>query len=111
PALVASAGIVKVARLAGMPIVPIVFATSRRRVLATWDRFQLALPFGRGMFLWGQPIDIGRELDDNGIEGARLLVESRMNCMAEDADRRLGHAVSLSTSVTAPSAIPVRGRR
>ena len=92
PAMVASAGIVNVARLARVPVVPVAFATSRRRVLATWDRFHLALPFGRGVFLWGEPIEIAPDLDEDGIERARLLVESRMNRLAEDADRRVGHA-------------------
>src|SRR5437588_9367636 len=64
PAMIASGGIVNIARLSGVPIVPIVFATSRRRVLRTWDRFQLALPFGRGVFLWGEPIQIARDFDE-----------------------------------------------
>jgi lysophospholipid acyltransferase (LPLAT)-like uncharacterized protein len=91
PAMHASAGIVNVARLGRVPIVPIVFATSRRRVLRSWDRFQLALPFGRGVFLWGEPIEIAPELDPAGLERARLLVESRMNEMAREADKRVGH--------------------
>src|SRR5439155_22189546 len=91
PAMRASSGIVNVARLAGVPIVPVVFATSRRRVLTSWDQFHLPKPFGRGVFLWGEPIEIDRELDDAGLEHARLLLEGRMNEMAVDADRRVGH--------------------
>ncbi|HEV2335787.1 MAG TPA: lysophospholipid acyltransferase family protein [Stellaceae bacterium] len=91
PAMQATSGIVNLARLSGAPIVPIVFATSRRRVLPTWDRFHLALPFGRGAFLWGEPIEIAREQDADGIEAARCLVETRMNEMAREADRRVGH--------------------
>jgi len=91
PAMTASRGIVNVARLAGVPIVPIAFATSRRVVLRTWDRFHLALPFGRGVYLWGEPIEIPPELDDAGIERARCLVEERMRDMACEADRRVGH--------------------
>jgi 3-deoxy-D-manno-octulosonic-acid transferase len=91
PAMQASAGIINVARLAGVPIVPVVFATSRRRVLNSWDRFHLAKPFGRGVFLWGEPIEIDRDLDDAGLEHARILVENRMNEMAGEADRRVGH--------------------
>ncbi|MBV9824131.1 MAG: lysophospholipid acyltransferase family protein [Alphaproteobacteria bacterium] len=90
PAMVASNGIVNVARLAHVPIVPVVFATSRRRVLRTWDRFHLALPFGRGVFLWGDPINIASELDESGIERARVLVETRMNELASEADLRVG---------------------
>jgi lysophospholipid acyltransferase (LPLAT)-like uncharacterized protein len=91
PPTIASSGIVNVARLAGVPIVPVVFATSRRRVLRSWDRFHLALPFGRGVFLWGEPIAVAPDLDAAGLERARLLVESRMNEMAAEADRRVGH--------------------
>jgi lysophospholipid acyltransferase (LPLAT)-like uncharacterized protein len=91
----ASGGIVNVARLAQVPIVPIVFATSRRRVLRSWDRFHLALPFGRGAFLWGEPIEINGDLDEAGLEHARLLVETRMNALAAEADRRVGHGASL----------------
>jgi lysophospholipid acyltransferase (LPLAT)-like uncharacterized protein len=96
PAMQASSGIINVARLGGVPIVPIVFATSRRRVLPSWDGFHLALPFGRGVFLWGEPIEIAREIDPAGLEAARLLVESRMNEMAQEADRRVGHEDSPS---------------
>ena len=60
-------------------------------ILRTWDRFHLALPFGRGVFLWGEPIEIAADLDAAGIEQARLLVETRMNEMAREADRRVGH--------------------
>jgi len=92
PAMTASFGIVNVARLARVPILPITYATSRRRVLATWDRFHLALPFGRGVYLWGEPIEIAADLDEAGLEQARRLVEERMIEMVQEADRRVGHA-------------------
>jgi lysophospholipid acyltransferase (LPLAT)-like uncharacterized protein len=91
PAMVASAGIVNVARLARVPIVPIVFATSRRRILRTWDRMHLALPFGRGVFLWGEAIEIEPDLDETGVERARLVVEQRMLDMLAVAESRVGH--------------------
>ena len=90
PAMQASNGIVNVARLAGVPIVPVVFATSRCRVLRSWDRFHLALPFGRGVFVWGEPIRVPADMDPAGVEAARLLVEGRMNELAREADRRVG---------------------
>ncbi|HEY4470178.1 MAG TPA: glycosyltransferase N-terminal domain-containing protein [Stellaceae bacterium] len=93
PAMHASAGIVNAARLARVPIVPVTFATSARWVLSTWDRLHLALPFGRGVFIWGEPIEVEPELDAAGIERTRLLVESRMNAMAEAADRRVGRGL------------------
>jgi hypothetical protein len=115
PAMTASTGIVNVARLAQVPIVPITYATSRRRIAASWDRFHIALPFGRGVFLWGEPIEIAADLDDSGIEEARRLVEERMVDMVRQADRRVGHpapilakaplAASGSGSTVAPASL------
>src|ERR1700720_2168242 len=93
PAMSASTGIVNIARLARVPILPITYATSRRRMLATWDRFHLPWPFGRGVYLWGEPIEIAEELDDAGLECARRLVASRMVERVCEAERRVGHRV------------------
>jgi lysophospholipid acyltransferase (LPLAT)-like uncharacterized protein len=90
PAMRASAGIVGMARLAQVPIVPMTYATSRRRILDTWDRFHLALPLSRGVFLWGEPIDVPSDLDAAGTEKWRRLIERRMNDLTAEADRRVG---------------------
>lgn len=108
PAETASSGIVNLARLAGVPIVPIVFATSHCRVLRSWDRFRLALPFGRGIFLWGEPIEIDSELDAEGVEQARHLVETRMNELAHEADRRVGHTAAEAAPLSPPVGHGVR---
>ena len=94
PAMTVSIGIVNIARLAGVPIVPATYATSRRRELASWDRFHLALPFGRGVFLFGEPIEIDARLDEAGLEDVRCLIEARMVEMVREADRCVGHRSS-----------------
>jgi len=111
PPMTVSIGIVNIARLAGVPIVPVTYATSRRRVLATWDRFHLALPFGRGVFLFGEPIELAAELDEQGLEIARRLLETRMVEMAREADRLVGHEMPLRliAADTSRPAGPVAG--
>jgi len=94
PAAVASTGIVSVARLAHVPVVPIVFATSRRRVLRTWDGMHVAWPFGRGIFIWGEPIDVEPDLDAAGVERERQRIQRRMNELAALADSRVGHGTA-----------------
>lgn len=91
PAMVASSGIINVARLAQVPIIPIAFATSRRRIMRSWDRMHLALPFGRGVFVWGEPIMIDRDLDEAGVEHMRQLLQQRMREMSALADSLVGH--------------------
>jgi hypothetical protein len=91
PAMVASTGIINVARLARVPIVPVTFAARRRRHMRSWDRMQAALPFTRGVFIWGEPIEVGSDLDEAGVERARAHVEQRMRDMVATAEARVGH--------------------
>lgn len=92
PAMVASNGIINVARLARVPIVPVTFATSRQRMMPSWDRMQVALPFGRGAFIWGEPIVFDGGFDEDGVERARRDVERRMLDMVAEAEARVGRA-------------------
>jgi lysophospholipid acyltransferase (LPLAT)-like uncharacterized protein len=110
PAMTASSGVITLARLAGAPIIPIVCATSRRRVLNSWDRFNLVLPFGRGVFIWGEPIEIAPDLDASGIERARILLENRMKEMAQEADRRVGHPPAPQSAARVRPAPPALAR-
>ena len=88
----ASEGIVTVARLAGVPILPVAASATRRRVLASWDRFTVALPFSRGTFAWGTPIRIARDADAAALAAARREVEDQLNALTDEADRLCGHA-------------------
>ena len=90
PRMRASSGIVNLAKLAGVPILPATFSTSRRKLLRSWDRFAVALPFSRGVFVWGDPITITRHARDADLDSARLLVEASLNAITRDADSRLG---------------------
>lgn len=90
PAMRASTGIVAVARLAGVAIVPLAYATRRRHILDTWDRFHLPLPFSRGAFIWDEPVEVPAELDEAGVERYRARIEQRLNAITEEADRRVG---------------------
>lgn len=87
-----SAGIVNIAKLAGVPIIPATYAVRRRRLLGTWDRFVVALPFGKGMFVWGRPIEVPRDASDAALEALREEVEMRLNAITAAADGRMGHA-------------------
>ena len=92
PRMRASSGVVDLARLSGAAIVPAAYATSRRRVLSSWDRFVVALPFGRGVFVWGAAIEVPRDADAAARERLRRTLEERLNAVTAEADRLVGQA-------------------
>ena len=87
----ASPGIVAVAWLAGAPILPVTYATARRRILGSWDRMLLPLPFSRGVFICGELIEVPKKLDKPTMEHWRAVVEERLNALTAEADRLMGH--------------------
>lgn len=90
PRMRASDGIVSVARLSGVPILPATFSTTRGRVLGSWDRFLLAFPFSRGVIVWGEPIHVARDASGGALEDARRRVEDQMNAITQEADQLVG---------------------
>jgi lysophospholipid acyltransferase (LPLAT)-like uncharacterized protein len=92
PRMRASDGIVNIARLAGAPVLPATYAVSRRRVLDTWDRLLVPLPFAHGVIAWSEPIEMPRDLDDAGVAAMRRRIEDALIAVTAEADRRCGQA-------------------
>ncbi|MSP49889.1 MAG: DUF374 domain-containing protein [Alphaproteobacteria bacterium] len=90
PRMRTSAGVVQAARLAGAPLLPVSVATSRRKMLDSWDRFLVALPFGRGAVVWGRALEIAADADEAEIEAVRLALEDELNRVSAEADRLVG---------------------
>jgi lysophospholipid acyltransferase (LPLAT)-like uncharacterized protein len=83
----ASDGAVNVARLSGVPVIPVAFGTTRGRCLSTWDRFLLAWPFGRGIIVWGDPIRVDSKAGSEALKSARHQIEDGLNAVTAEADR------------------------
>ena len=90
PRMRASGGVITLARMSGAPIYPVTWNVSRRRVLRSWDRFIFALPFSRGVYIWGEPIHVPRDADEAQMEALRLELERRLNQLCAEADAALG---------------------
>lgn len=54
-------GVAQLAALAGVPVLPCAARSTRCRILPTWDRMVLPLPFGRGVLVCGAPIHVPRD--------------------------------------------------
>jgi lysophospholipid acyltransferase (LPLAT)-like uncharacterized protein len=83
----AQPGVVTLAALSGVPIVPLGFAASPAWRLSTWDAFVVPLPFARAAATIGSPLVVGRDADR-----ARALkdLEGALGEMVAAAQRRVG---------------------
>jgi lysophospholipid acyltransferase (LPLAT)-like uncharacterized protein len=86
PRQVAKMGVVQLAKATGLPIVPLAFGCSKKKLFASWDRFIMPYPFSRGIFLWGEPIHVSPEAAASELERKRVELENTLNRMTGEAD-------------------------
>lgn len=58
----------------------------KKKHFGSWDRFVVPYPFSRGIFLWGAPIVVPRDLDEMSLEAKRLELETTLNNLTAQAD-------------------------
>jgi hypothetical protein len=88
----ARAGAIKLAQLTGRPVLPVSIGASNVRFLGSWDRFMLALPFGRAEIRYGRPVEVPRDADAATLEARRQQLEDEMNRLTRELDQAFGHA-------------------
>jgi lysophospholipid acyltransferase (LPLAT)-like uncharacterized protein len=76
---VAGLGIIMLARESGRPIMPFAMATSRFIRLNNWDRTTINLPFGRGVLVGIEEINVPPDADAATMEELRLRLENFLN--------------------------------
>jgi len=77
-------GLPALAALSGAPVIPLAFAASPARRLATWDAFLIPAPFARCALVVGDAICVSR---DDDREEARARLERALETTTAAADR------------------------
>lgn len=90
PRMTAQIGASALAAQTGLTIIPLAYSTSRGKTLKTWDRFLLAMPFGRGAFVVGDPIDAPTSMDGAEVEAHRSRLERTLTDLTHRADEMTG---------------------
>ena len=86
PALKVQEGVIHLAMLSGVPILPITYGAERALVLKSWDRFMIPWPFSRVAVIFGDPVYVRRDLTEEQLEEKRLELEQRLNEITKKAD-------------------------
>lgn len=84
-------GALVLAMRAGVPLIPMTFASSQSITLRSWDRMTLWWPLSRIRLIYGEPIRVPEGLDSAGLELFRQEVEGRMVQLEEEADGLFRH--------------------
>jgi lysophospholipid acyltransferase (LPLAT)-like uncharacterized protein len=79
-------GAIMVARISGVPIVPIACASHRGWRAPTWDRHLIPKPAARVVVVVGEPYTVPRHMDEEALEAHRIDLEARVNALVEKAE-------------------------
>ena len=90
PRMQAAQGIVFAARHAGVPILPLSYAAKGNKILSSWDRLLIPLPFCKGLMKWGKPIVVDADADEQEIESVTTALENELNSITRHLDSELG---------------------
>ncbi len=71
-------GAIKLATETGAALVPFSFTAKRRKILHSWDRFEMFYPFTKIAAVYGEPIEVPRNLPPALMEDERLRAEKIM---------------------------------
>lgn len=78
----AAPGVAQLAALSGKPVLPCAVRARPTKILPTWDRLILPLPFARGVIVCSAPISVARD----EAERALPRIEQALKDVAEEAE-------------------------
>ena len=87
PRMKVNSAIIKIASLTGHKIVPLSYSVKKKFFLNSWDKFLVALPFGKGCFIWGKPIKIKKNISTNEDLKLSKRLENNLLKLTKKADR------------------------
>lgn len=82
-------GVMVMARIGGVPIVPLACAAESAWYLNRWDRFMVPKPFSRVVIAVGEPYAIPPGTPLDGLEPHRLNVQRAVMSLMQECEHRL----------------------
>lgn len=86
PACKVQSGVLYVAKVTGRPILPLTFACSKKKSFSSWDKFQIPYPWAKGLFVWGSPLWVKRDLPNDQLAVSGLELENSLNRLTAQAE-------------------------
>jgi hypothetical protein len=77
-------GVMSLAQVTGLPVVPIAFNVNWKLRVKSWDRFQIPLPFARCEVIVGRAMRVPVETTDAERESLRQQLEADLRAISRD---------------------------
>jgi len=84
PCYVVQEGIISLAQVSGLPIMPVSYSLGWKICVKSWDRFQIPLPFSRCEMIFEKPLRVSRESSDAEREQLRRQLEATLKEISRD---------------------------
>jgi len=84
PCYVVQDGVIALAQLTGLPVVPVSYQLTWKVRVKSWDRFQIPLPFTKCVMRLAPPVIVPRETSDEARETLRAELEKRLAAVTVD---------------------------
>ncbi len=75
--------LIHLAQKLDIPIIPVTHSANPAKIFKSWDRFLLAMPFSKGVYIVGKPIIITKDTDEK-------ILETKLNELTKQADVYIG---------------------
>lgn len=77
-------GVMSLAQVTGLPIIPFSYHLDWKLQVKSWDRFQIPLPFSRCDMVMGRAVQVPREVSDEERENLRRQLEQELREISQD---------------------------
>lgn len=89
PKEVVKPGIIKLAQKSGLTIIPVSYSSSLKKVFKSWDRFMLPFPFSKVVLIFGNPLEVRAEANDEEKRNFGLVLTEILKGITRQADEML----------------------
>lgn len=86
PSGVVQPGVMLMAKRSGAALVPVGLSASMKWHAPTWDRYMVPLPLARCLIVFGEPMFVSRDCNDDEVEVARKKLEEEIKRVQAQAD-------------------------
>jgi len=82
-------GIIKLAQITETSIIPLVWTTNKFKLINSWDNFVIPYPFSKGVYSFGKPIYIKKQINEYELEIARQNLENEIKRLTKEVENKL----------------------